>query len=254
MADSGNLYAFAHQFYWDFRRLAEGHFRWKHDDEEYEKLVQEIDKGEFALNKYQKRALARAVRSDVQEGRLAETDRIPRLRELGIKNLRVTGEWLRGEAAEASRKQIKVPGKPEVVEALLQAETPEEVRNICKNAFVSKNVEVAPGVMRELTMPNWPIPVGSVLPGYLSEYASQLIAAKNDPRFPKSTTRPSSQWKQLWFLSRALAGALYGVSVRTAINLVGSKRPDEMFEESRAGKAKRHKRKRFDVKLKSDRK
>ena len=84
-------------------------------------------------------------------------------------------------------------------------------------------------------MPNWPIAAGSVLPMYLSQHAAEFIAAKHDKRFPLSD-RPTSQLKQLWFLSRALAAALYGVKLRTAINLVGSKRPEEVFEESRAAK------------------
>jgi hypothetical protein len=36
-----------------------------------------------------------------------------------------------------------------------------------------------------------------------------------------------------------LAGALYGVSTRTAINLVGSLRPEETAERSRFGKPER---------------
>jgi hypothetical protein len=244
MADAGTLYAFAHQFYWDFRRIAEGYFRWKRDEDTYRELAGEIDRENLQLNNYQKVALVQAVRREIEEGRLTKADKISRLRELGKENVHVTHEWLHGEAAEASRKQIKVPGRPEVIKALLQARTPADVRSICKDAFVSRKVEIAPGVEKELTIPDWPIPVGSVLPGYLSEYAAQIIAAKNDHRFPKSTTRPSSLWKQLWFLSRALAGALYGVSTRTTINLVGSMRPDESFEESNAAKPVR-KRARF---------
>lgn len=70
----------------------------------------------------------------------------------------------------------------------------------------------------------------------LGQYACEFIAARKDTRFLRSTDRPTSRLKQLWFLSRALAGALYGVGTRTAMNLVGSMRPEQMFEESREGK------------------
>jgi hypothetical protein len=235
LADSGALYAFAHQFYWDFRRILEGHVRWVRDDEEYRQLVAELDSQQIKLSKDQKLALVQSVRSDVREGRLAAEDKIPKLLERGRINLDVTREWLHSEASEVTRKQIQVPGMPEVVDALLRVETVEELRSICEGAFTVKNVEIA-GAQKEIVVPSWPIPVGSVLPKYLSEFAAQFIAAKGDPRFPRSTQRPSSRWKQLWFLSRALAGALYGVSVRTSINLVGSKRPEESFNESRAGR------------------
>ena len=242
MADAGTLYAFAHQFYWDFRRLSEGHVRWVHDQEEYERTVKELDTPDLALSPRQKLALAKAVREDVAAGRLAEAEKVARLKELGIMNLQLTRQSLHREVEESTRKPVKVPGKPEMIEALLRAQTPEAVRAICGDAFVRRSVEVAPGVTKEVNWPNWPnwpISAGSVLPEYLAEHALQFIAAKSDFRFPKSTSRPSSQLKQLWFLSRALAGALYGVSVRTSVNLVGGKRPDEIFEESRAAKSSR---------------
>ena len=238
-ADSGTLYTFAHQFYWDLRRISEGYVRWVYDKEAYESAVKEIDTADLALTHDQKVALARSVREDIKAGRLAEAERIPRLKERGISNLLVTREWLHLEVGELTRKQVQVPGKPEVIEALLRAETPEAVRAVCADAFVLRSVEIAPGVTKELTMSNWPISAGSVLPGYLAEYAPQFIAAKSDSRFPQSTSRPSSRMKQLWFLSRALAGALYSVSVRTSINLVGGMRPDEIFEGSRSAKSSR---------------
>jgi len=73
------------------------------------------------------------------------------------------------------------------------------------------------------------------------QYAEQYVAALNDPRFPTCDTskRSSTRLKQLWFLSRALAGAVFGVKPRTAINLVGSMRPEQVFQEARAGKPAR---------------
>ncbi len=126
--------------------------------------------------------------------------------------------------------------------------TPEQVRQLCKDAFMTRMLEVQPGVSKEVEVSAWPISAGSVLPTYLSQYAEQFVAALRDPRFPHCdvSTRPSTRLKQFWFLSRALAGALFGVTTRTAINLVGSMRPEEMFHESRDGKpARRRMRKRI---------
>ncbi len=239
-ADPGTLYAFAHQFYWDLRRVSEGHFRWTRDEEEYKGLAEAIDSQEIRLSDEQNRAIARAIGRDVQEGRLTEAEWEARLRVVAAANREATRYGFYQEAAQKAGKEHRVPGKPDVIEALLQAQTPEEVRAICQDAFVPPTVQTEPGVTNQVMRPNWPISAGSVLPSNLSQYASEFIAATRDPRFPKSTTRPSSRLKQLWFLSRALAGALYGVSTRTAINLVGSKRPEEIFEESGDGKPRRY--------------
>ncbi len=234
-ADPGSLYFFAHDFYWQFRQMVEGHFRWRFDEGEYKHLAAGIDSQEIRLNHDQNLAIARAVIREVQDGRLTEAEKEARLRELAASNRFVTRDWLHRQAGEEARKQVKVPGRPDVMRALLQAGSPGEVRKICEDAFVPRIIQIEPGVTKEVRMPNWPIPVGSPLPRYLSEYASEFIVARNDKRFPVSD-RPTSRLKQLWFMARALAGALYGLKLRTAINLVGSKRPEEVFEESRAGK------------------
>lgn len=85
----------------------------------------------------------------------------------------------------------------------------------------------------------------SVLPLYLSEHAVEFVAALNDPRYPLASVRPTTRLKQLWFLSRALAGAIFGVKTRTAINLVGSRRPEQTFEDARAAEPTRRKKKRL---------
>src|SRR5205823_14793652 len=87
----------------------------------------------------------------------------------------------------------------------------------------------------------WPIAVGSTFPGYLSQHAEQYVAALRDARFPRCdvSSRPSTRLKQFWFLSRALAGALFEVRTRTAINLVGSLRPEQIFRQSREAKPSR---------------
>ena len=141
---------------------------------------------------------------------------------------------------------MKFRAEPEVLETLLDPKTsPERVREICKGAFMTRTFEIEPGVTKDVEVPAWPIMVGSVLPGYLSEHAEEYVAALQDRRFPRCdvSRRPSNQLKQLWFLSRALAGAIYGVKTRTAINLVGSMRPEQVFHESREGKPARRQRK-----------
>ena len=213
------------------------------DEELHAELVAEADKIK-TLDDGQTRALVRAVRLEVAQGHLAPENKTARLRELGIENLRVTREYFRDRASDLAQIEVKtVPGQPEVIKRLLDATTTEEVRTICGGAFGTKTREVQPGVIREIQVPNWPISVGSSLPDYLSRYAAQFIAAKSDKRFPVSD-RPTSQLKQFWFLSRALAGAVFGESVRTAINLVGSIRPEEAFEGSRDAKLSRTRKKR----------
>ena len=194
---------------------------------------------ELRLTSEQQAEIAAKADEAIRNGRLKESERIAWTRDREDSWLLAVREDFRQRAGVEATKQLRVPGEPEVIKELLEAETPDQVREICKDAFARVNCEIAPGTFRELTLPNWPISVGSVLPRYLSEYASEFLAAKSDPRFPKSAMRPSSQLKQLWFLSRALAGALYGLTTRTAINLVGSKRPEEVFEESRAAKSLR---------------
>jgi hypothetical protein len=206
------------------------------DKEEFAKCEQEILKMELKLDLEQKAHIARLADREIAEGRLKESERQGWTRNAEDSQLLMTREWMLQKAAEESRKSLRVPGEPDIIANLLKAKNPEEIREICADAFTKGRRETEPGVFRDVMLPNWTISVGSPLPSYLSEYATEFIAGRKDPRFPKSTRRPSSRLKQLWFLSRALAGALYGVRTRTVINLVGSKRPEEVFEESRAAK------------------
>jgi len=166
------------------------------------------------------------VNEEIEDGRSKEVDRAMRLQEVTESTLEATREELRHRAAKLATAQLKIPGEPEVLDALLKAKTPDQVHRICEDA------------------PNWPVSSGSVLPSYLSQYASDFVAAKNDPRFPQSARRPSSRLKQLWFLSRALAGAIHGYKTRTAINMVGSMRPEQTFGKSRSAKPVRKQKKR----------
>jgi hypothetical protein len=245
-ADPGSLYAFAHQFYWDFRRIADGTPRWRIDAQKQKQLEVELDqKSDAQLREEGRLDRESRVEDEIRSGVLKEDQREIRLREIEEAEIPVTREWLRRCIADDAREEHRYRGEPEVIDALLDPKTtPERVRDICKEAVMSRTVEVAPGVVKEVEVPAWPIPPGSPFPGYLSQYAEQYVKALHHPRFPRcdASTRPSSQLKQFWFLSRALAGALFGVTTRTAINLVGSLRPEQIFEESRGAKAARKQR------------
>ena len=237
--DPQTLYVFAHQFYWDFRRLAEGSYRHRLNQGKYNRLLAEAERTQ--LSDEQKSSVKRHVEEEIRAGRLKQEEKQRRLRDEEDGLLRATQEWHRFEAADEAKEVVKIPGEPGVLRALLRAKAPKQVRRICKDAFVTREGEDEPGRTGSIVVPNWPLSGGSVLPYHLSRHAEEFVAALRDRRFPRSD-RPSNQLKQLWFRSRALAGAIFGIKARTAINLVGSRRPEQMFEESRAGKPVRRKR------------
>ncbi len=150
--DPGTLYFFAHLFYWDFRSLGAGYYRWRTDEKEYQRLVSEIEKEPVQLSHEEKAHLAKCVEEEVRAGRVKEADKEARLRDLEASQLFVTHDWLLREAAEKARKQLRVPGEPDVLKALLQAKTSEEIRSICEDAFVSRTIQVAPGVTKDVRM------------------------------------------------------------------------------------------------------
>jgi hypothetical protein len=238
-ADPGTLYSFAHQFYWDFRRIAEGRTRYRFDHKKFVKLEEEIRNVKLQISDEERAHIEALAEREVDSGRLKRSEKPNWVRNALDSQLAVNRDWLRDQAANTCRKEVRVPGEPDIITELLTAETPERVRMICADAFTKAERKFEPGIVRTVSIPNWPISVGSVLPSYLAQHAIEFIAARKDPRFPRSANRPTSRLKQLWFLSRALAGALFGVSTRTAINLVGSKRPELVFEESRAARPSR---------------
>jgi hypothetical protein len=241
-ADAVNIYVFAHQFYWDFRRLAEGHSRPLFNKKRFAKLEERIMRFKCRIAEGHRYRIARLADEEIKTGRLDSSEVADWIHNAEESHVAMTRNWMLRRAAERCTKAVPVPGEPDVITDLLASETAEQVREICADAFSTAERQIEPGVTRNVTFPNWPIPVSSVLASNLSHHAHEFLAAKNDPRFPRSGTRPSTRLKQLWFISRALAGALYGVRTRTAINLVGSKLPDQIFEESRAGKSSRAKR------------
>jgi hypothetical protein len=234
-ADPGSLYNFAHQFYWDFRRLAEGRQRWTLDRVKVQEFERERENLSISAE------AAKKAQEEIAAGLLAPSRKQERCRELEDHLSSVLPLWP-FVAREEAMKQVRIPGEPEVINELLDpATTPERIREVCKDAVMTRIIQVEPGVQKEVEVPAWPIPVGSPFPTYLSEYAEQYTAALHDPRFPRCdvSIRPSNRLKQFWFLSRALAGALFGVTTRTAINLVGSLRPEEIFQECRDAKPAR---------------
>jgi hypothetical protein len=220
-SDPGTLYAFAHQFYWDFRRLDEGYKRSQVGKKKHNELVEKAREEKIELTADQRSNLARVLNEEIEDGRLKRSARKRRMVELEELQLSATRNWTMSEAEHRAVMQLRVPGEPAMVDKLLRAKTAKRIRQICKDWW------------------NWPISLQSVLPHYLAQYASEFVIAKRDSRFPQSN-RPSSRLKQLWFLSRALAGAIHGYEPRSAINLVGSLRPEQSFEVLRSARPKRN--------------
>jgi hypothetical protein len=234
------LYVLSQVLYWDFRRLAEGRYRLWHDRAKYDRLIADPNRVP-EYSPHEQTRLEEAVDQEIRNGQLDPARRGNRLRELKQEESR---EVLNFIAAEESTKRLKVPGEPDVIKKLLSSDTtPQQVREQCKDAFMTV-ANMFASEPQELEIPAWPIAAGSILPDYLSRHAVAFTAAKHDPRFPRCdvSRRPTTLWKQLWFLSRALAGSELGVKTRTAINLVGSLRPEEFFAKSRAAKPKRRRR------------
>jgi len=245
--DPGALYAIAHMFYWEFRRIAEGRPRRFLDKAKLAKLDNKTDRAKLRLSPGRRARLDQMADAEIRSGRL---DPIEKNKWLGnAQEAEQSGRrsQLRRLLAERATKHSKFPGEPDVIKTLLDPKTsPQQVRELCKEAFMTMTVDVEHGVTKEVEVPAWPILSGSTLPHYLSLHAEEYVAALRDPRFPDCdvSVRPTNRLKQLWFLSRALAGAIYGVKTRTALNLVGSKRPEEVFEESGAAKPARKQKKR----------
>ena len=185
--------------------------------------------------------LRKIVEQEVRSGRLSEWQKADRVLNLKRRESRPVRDFL---AEEEATKRIRIPGQADVFKVLLDRNTTaNQIRELCKQAFMSRTVTIG-AETRDVEVPAWPIVLGSVLPDTLSKYAHEYALALRDPRFPRCeiSRRPSNLRKQLWFLSRALAGATCGVKTRTAINLVGSLRPEQVFEESHYAKPARKQR------------
>ena len=149
-----------------------------------------------------KNAFNRMVDEEISAGQLEEAGREQRYLQLKLDYLAKTRAWMRSHAQESAEKEINVPGEPDTLKELLDAETAEQVRRICEDAYTHVPEKASPKIVTGRRVLNWPLHPASQLPPHLSDLAEQFVKAKNDPRFPRSN-RPSSRLKQLWFLSRA---------------------------------------------------
>ena len=112
------------------------------------------------------------------------------------------------DSAEFAR-GAAIPGEPRTIAALFEAQTVKQVRAICQNsAWMAKQPH-------------------SYVSRCLPTFAKQFLNAKADRHFPNSD-RISSTEKRLWFVARFLAGALYGLSGRRSMNLIGPGRAEEI--------------------------
>src|SRR5207244_6295584 len=114
-------YAFAHQFYWDFRRLSEGHLRSHFDKKQYEQLAEQIQAADIQLDDQQKARILEVVEEEIKDGRLQGSDREKRVRDLEDGHRAATRVGLLFDVEEKVRRAIKVPGEPEVIELLLNS-------------------------------------------------------------------------------------------------------------------------------------
>ena len=101
-------------------------------------------------------------------------------------------------------REMRFEPEPELWQRLLDAKTPRQVRSVCDES------------------PFWLNPKrGSImLYRVLSENPKMFLAAKFDPRWPKST-RPTNEGRRIQFLARSMAGIAMGISIRTAQDLLG---------------------------------
>ena len=234
------LHDLANELYWAFRQLGEGYSKDFFDRHRYEQIKRDPRSRNF-LNDEEAAEFERRD-SGIRAARLSYREKESRFRQLQAKtNLRQLGI-----VYEKAYRCSRMPGKPEVVRALLTSHSAAEVRQICKGAFRLRVVDVYQPMSSEggprcvlagqhrTKVLNWPIINGDRLPNFLLRYAEQFVVAKTDARYPAST-RMTSELKRLWYLSRTLAGASLGITTRSAINVLGSLKPKESFEPSDAG-------------------
>src|SRR5437879_12137692 len=96
-------------------------------------------------------------------------------------------------------------------ERLLRATSAEEVKAVC------------------CASPYWLNPKRGAIMFHrtLSENANRFLAAKHDPRWPRSH-RPTSQGRQIRSLARSMAGISLGISIRTGQDLMAKKEKAKM--------------------------
>jgi hypothetical protein len=105
------------------------------------------------------------------------------------------GRWIRGDLTFKSEEILW--------KRLMEVETPREVKAVCDQSEFWLNPKKGAGVFHHV----------------LSKQAVGFLAAKKDPRYPRSD-RPTNIGKRNRFLARALAGLTMGISSRTAQDLL----------------------------------
>src|SRR6266567_6581122 len=84
--DSGTLFAVAHQFYWDFHRLAEGPTRWWIDEKKFVQLTEGLEDIPLVDNEDRTRH-QRIVDEEIRAGRLEASQREERLQHIADSEL-----------------------------------------------------------------------------------------------------------------------------------------------------------------------
>src|SRR5712692_7970980 len=93
-ADAGSVYAFAHQFYWDFRRLADGTHRWRFDEKKFLQLTTGLEN----IPRFDDEDRTRHQRiadEEIRTGRLEASRRQERLRDVTDSEMLVRRESYR---------------------------------------------------------------------------------------------------------------------------------------------------------------
>lgn len=231
------LFAVAQTLYRDFRRLVYG---WPHSPHgKTTGSAGELDDSALAvLSDKDKAEIEAQVDKEIVRGYYRPSDRQQRLRAIEQEFLDSFKETEASEWMWNWQKKRVWDGQPDMFYSLVHYTSRDVLYSLCQGAFRYHPVKNKAGVTRTAVVRHWPIPRASLLPRYITQYWKEFAAAKKDSRFPRSK-RPTTQEKQMWFLARALAGAAFGLQPRTAINLIGSTRPEQLLEKARDAKPSR---------------
>jgi len=215
------LYEAASELYFNFQRLAGYTEEWSFDGTSYERLK----KKKFELSDAEKTKFERREEM-IRAARLTPAERHERLLKLERDM-----EWSKFDktlnfAYERSRKKSPRFAKPHFIRDLFVATTPERVREIVE-ATLPSTFHVLKPTVDGFNKGRWMV-LRSDFSQTLHYFAETFIAAKNHPRFPRGRVRRSTMQEQFWFISRAIAGAVHGIGIRSAIELVGAGRPEEV--------------------------
>src|SRR5215831_16907738 len=127
-ADPETVYAIAHLFYWDFRRLLKGRVRRRLDRDKYEKLKTEVEAAPIELTDDQLKSGLQAIKRETKSGLLSAGERENRLSDIHDGMEFATRAGLLMDAYEQALMSIKVPGEIDIVEELLSPQiTPSRI-------------------------------------------------------------------------------------------------------------------------------